>query len=114
MLLEMGTTMLERLGYTVIAQKNSMEALAIFQDEPEQFDIIITDQTILGMTGLDLSRRILQLRPEIPVILCTGYSSIVSEKKAKAMGIKGLAMKPLTRKKIAGLIRTIMDEDRLQ
>lgn len=114
MLLEMGTTMLERLGYTVTAQKSSVEALATFQNEPGQFDIVITDQTMPGMTGLDLSRCILQLRPEIPVILCTGYSSIVSEKKAKSMGIKGFVMKPLTRKNIAGLIRTILDEVRLE
>ncbi len=108
-LLEMGKIMLERLGYHVTARWNGIEALATFQDKQDQFDIVITDQTMPGMTGVDLSRRILQLRPNMPIILCTGYSSLISEEKARSMGIKGFAMKPLARKNVARLIRKILD-----
>jgi len=108
-LLEMGETMLERLGYHVSAKINSLEALAAFQKEPEAFDLVITDQTMPGLTGLDLSRRILQIRPDIPIILCTGYSSLISEENAKAMGIKGFVMKPLSKKYLATVIRDILD-----
>ncbi len=79
--------MLESSGYTVTTKMYSFEALKTFQNEPEAFDVVITDQTMPGMTGLDLSKRILQKRPEIPIILCTGYISIVNEEIAKAQGI---------------------------
>lgn len=109
MLLDMGKTMLERLGYHVTAKNNSFEALAAFQNEPEVFDLVITDQTMPGMTGSDLSRCILQIRPDIPIILCTGYSSIIAEEKAKALGIKGFIMKPFSKKDISTVIRKILD-----
>ena len=62
-----------------------------------------------GMTGSDLSRRMLQIRPDIPIILCTGYSTIISEEKAKSMGRKEFAFKPLAKKDIAKLIRKVLD-----
>jgi CheY-like chemotaxis protein len=105
-LTQMGKTMLERLGYHVTVRNNSLEALEIFHNQPDQFDIIITDQT---MPGSDLSRRILQIRSDIPIILCTGYSTIISEGKAKSMGIKEFAFKPLAKKVIAKLIRKVLD-----
>ncbi|MCP4341490.1 MAG: response regulator [Desulfobulbaceae bacterium] len=108
-LANMGKTMLERLGYHVTARNSSLEALETFQNQPDQFDIVITDQTMPGMTGSDLSRRMLQIRPDIPIILCTGYSTIMSEEKAKAIGIKEFALKPLAKKDIAKLIRKVMD-----
>ena len=108
-LVEMGKTLLERLGYRVTARKNSIEALTTFQNQPEAFDLIITDQTMPGMTGIDLSRRILQIRPEIPILLCTGYSSLISEEKALALGIRGFIMKPLTNKDIAVSIRKLLN-----
>ncbi len=108
-LANMGKTMLERLGYHVTVRKSSLEALEIFQNQPDKFDLVITDQTMPGMTGSDLSRRMLQIRPEIPIILCTGYSTIMSEEKAKSMGIKEFAFKPLTKQDIAKLIRKVLD-----
>lgn len=108
-LAKMGKTMLERLGYHVTVRNNSLEALETFQNQPDQFDIVITDQTMPGMTGSDLSRRILQIRPDIPIILCTGFSAIISEEKAKSMGIKEFALKPLAKKDIAKLIRKALD-----
>lgn len=105
----MGGTMLERLGYHVTTIENSAEALIAFQNKPNNFDLVISDQTIPGMTGIDLSRRILQIRPEIPIILCTGYSSIISEDKARSMGIKAFIMKPLSKKVLAGAVRKLLD-----
>ncbi|MDK9707187.1 MAG: cache domain-containing protein [Desulforhopalus sp.] len=109
-LAEMGKNMLERLGYEVTVETNSLEAIATFFKDPDQFDLILTDQTMPGMTGLDLAMHILTIRPDLPVILCTGYSTLVTEEKAKAAGIKGFAMKPLAKRDIARLIRKVLDE----
>jgi len=70
---------------------------------------VITDQTMPGMTGIDLARKILQIRPDLPIILCTGYSTLVNEEQAKAIGIKGFIMKPLSKQGIATLLRTVLD-----
>ena len=109
LLATMGKSMLEKLGYHVTIRTSSLEALETFQDHPDQFDIVITDQTMPGMTGADLASKLMQIKPEIPIILCTGYSTIISEEKAKAMGIKEFAFKPLAKKDIAQLIRKVLD-----
>ncbi len=109
MLAELGQAMLQRLGYRVTTRGNSLDALTTFQDQPDTFDLIITDLTMPGMTGVDLARRILQIRPSMPIILCTGYSSLITEDKAKAAGIKGFALKPLAKKDIGELIRKVLD-----
>lgn len=111
MLAEMAKNMLERLGYRVTVRNDSREALAAFLNQPDGFDLVITDQTMPGMTGSDLARRMLEVRPGMPIILCTGYSTLVSEEKASALGIKGFALKPLTKKDIAVLIRKVLDEE---
>ena len=108
-LVDLGKTVLERLGYEVTVRTSSMEAWNTFKNQPDRFDIVITDQTMPGVTGSDLALKMLQLRPNLPIILLTGYSSIISEKKAKSMGIKGFAMKPMVRKEIALLIRQVLD-----
>lgn len=110
-LAEMGKNMLEKLGYHVTVRRSSLEALQTFQNNPEAFDLVITDQTMPDMTGSDLSRRMLQIRPDIPIILYTGYSNLVDEDSAKAMGIKGFALKPLTKNAIAKLIRQVLSGD---
>jgi PAS domain S-box-containing protein len=112
MLAEMGQTMLERLGYEVTVRTSSLEALSAFQNQPDRFDAVITDQTMPGMTGLDLARRMLQIRPGVPIILCTGHSSLASEAQAKLYGLKGYAMKPLTKSAIATLLRQVLEEER--
>jgi PAS domain S-box-containing protein len=108
-LAEMAQTMLERLGYLVTVKNNSLEALAAFQNQPESFDLVITDQTMPGMTGMDLARRMLQIRPDLPIILCTGFSTLVSEDRARAIGIREFALKPLAKRDIAKLIRKVLD-----
>lgn len=109
-LAEMGKTMLERLGYNVTTKSSSLEALTTFHNHHDQFDLVITDQTMPGMTGADLARRMIQIRPDIPIILCTGFSSIISEEGAKAIGIKGFAYKPVTKEDLSKLIRKVLNE----
>ena len=112
-LAELGKTMLERLGYQVTVQTSSLEALAIFQNQPDRFEAIITDQTMPNLTGSDLARKILQIRPGLPIILCTGYSSLISEEKATSLGIKGFVLKPVTIRTISRLLRDVLDENKL-
>ena len=109
MLVELGKAMLERLGYEVTAMTSSIEALAIFQNRPDLFDAVITDQTMPGMTGMDLARQMLLIRPEIPIILCTGYSTLVNKEQAKIQGVKGFVDKPMTQQVIATLIRKVLE-----
>jgi len=111
-LADLGKATLEHLGYKVTSQTRSQDALALFQSQPDSFDVVITDQTMPGMTGMDLGRKILQVRPDLPIILCTGYSSIINEEQAKAAGFKGFAMKPLNKQVIATLLRKVLDENR--
>ncbi|RPH43721.1 MAG: response regulator, partial [Desulfobulbaceae bacterium] len=109
-LLGMSRKFLQKLGYKVTTRRNGLEALTTFRDQPDSFNLVITDQTMPGMTGSDLSRAILQIRPDIPIILCTGYSSIISEDKARSIGIKGFVMKPLAIDDFATLIRKVLED----
>lgn len=104
-LMEMGRDILEELGYRVTAATNSQKALERFRARPGEFDLVMTDMTMPGMTGADLSREILQIRPDIPIILCTGLSEMINEEKAMAMGIREFVMKPLNLRNIAELVR---------
>jgi CheY-like chemotaxis protein len=108
-LLEMGEQLLTRLGYKVTSQSNSEAALAFVQENPSRFDLVITDQTMPEMTGVELARRILAIRPDMPVILCTGFSHLVDADSARTAGIRGFAMKPLTKREIAKTIREVLD-----
>ena len=110
MLVEMCRDMLGRLGYSVTAVDSSLEALEVFRRAPEDFDLVISDQTMPGMTGDDLARQILRIRPDMPIIVCTGYSSVLSEDKARAIGIRELLLKPILRKDISLVIRKVLDD----
>lgn len=111
MLAEMNKVMLEKSGYAVTVQTSSREALATFSSRPEDFDIVITDQTMPGLTGFELAREMLRLRPELPIILCTGYSTIITEEKARSAGIKGFALKPLSKSRLTMLIREVLEKN---
>ena len=102
---------LERLGYTVVGTMDSIEALKIFTKDPDYFDLIITDQTMPKMTGAELAQKVLKIRPDIPIILSTGYSELISKEKSKAMGISEFIMKPLFAEEIATLIRSVLDKN---
>jgi PAS domain S-box-containing protein len=109
-LIEMGRELLEDLGYEVTVKNDSVEALALFTADPSRFDILITDQTMPDITGMELAKAVFTVRPGMPVILCTGYSHLVDADSAKAAGIKGFVMKPLTKKEIALAVRKALDE----
>ena len=87
---------LSSAGYEAKVYTNGREAWEAFQQQPDDWNLIITDQTMPYMTGEELAVRVMELRPEIPVILCTGYSERISEKKALALGIKDYLLKPLS------------------
>jgi len=107
---DIGKQVLERLGYTVVTQNDAHAALDVFRKQPDEFDLVITDMTMPKLTGDRLARDMLDIRPDIPIILCTGYSERMTEEKAQQLGIRGFAMKPIVMKEIAGLVRRILDE----
>jgi len=101
--------MLKRLGYKVQTKTNPNEALELFQSKPDQFDLVITDMTMPQMTGVKLAEKLKEVRFDIPIIICTGYSSLINEEKAKKMGIAAYVMKPLEMNDIAKTIRKVLD-----
>ncbi len=109
-IVQMIRQMLERLGYHVTARASSTDALEAFRTQPDKFDLVITDMTMPNMTGDKLAGELIKIRSDIPVILCTGFSEIMSKEKAAAMGIKGFLMKPVVIKDLSGMIRKVLDQ----
>lgn len=97
------------LGYKVETCNNSKEALALFKKDPQAFDLVITDMIMPEMTGDQLAQKMLAIRPDLPVILATGYSEGLTEAKAKEMGLKAFALKPLVMEALAHLIRKVLE-----
>jgi CheY-like chemotaxis protein len=89
--------------------KSSIEALEAFRAQPDRFDLVITDMTMPNMTGAELAPKLLDIRPDIPIILCTGFSEVINEEKAKAMGIREYILKPVVRDVLARTIRKVLD-----
>ena len=110
-LVDIGQQMLKRLGYTVVTKTNSLEALEEFQKGPEKFDLVITDMTMPNLTGVELSQRLMEIRPDLPIILCTGYSEKIDAQMAKSMGIRGFLMKPPAIQDMANTIREVLNHD---
>jgi CheY-like chemotaxis protein len=96
-------------GYRVRTFEDGAKAFKAFEKDPDQFDLIITDMTMPGMTGAEFSIRVLTLRPGIPIILCTGYSETFSEADALETGIRKYVQKPVETRSLAALIREILD-----
>ncbi|MGZ6274797.1 MAG: response regulator, partial [Syntrophales bacterium] len=111
-LVDLGKGMLESLGYSVTIKTNSLEALETFRAQPDAFDLIITDVTMPGMTGIELAKELMAIRSDIPIILCTGFSELIDEKQAKEMGIREFVMKPFVIGKHAKAIRKVLEEKR--
>lgn len=109
-IVDMMTQTLERLKYTVIAKTNSIDALETFSASPDRFDLVITDYAMPGMNGKQLTKKLMSIRPDIPIILCTGFSEDIDAAKAESMGLKGFLMKPVVREEIAEIIRNILDK----
>jgi PAS domain S-box-containing protein len=109
-LVNLAQKMLSKLGYTIETSINGDEALKLFQDSPDKYDLIITDMTMPGMTGDRLAQKFMEIRQDIPIILCSGYSEHISKEKAKKIGIREFVMKPLEMKALAKTIRKVLAE----
>lgn len=101
-------TRLKSRGYQVTAATDSRKALETFRSQPENFDLLITDQTMPGLTGADLARAVLEIKPSLPIIMCTGHSDIVSEKDAIGLGIKKYVFKPLHGDELLDAVREVL------
>ncbi len=109
-IIRMEQMLLERLGYTVTTRTGSLEALDTFKARPCSFDIVITDMTMPRMTGEKLSVELIKIRHDIPIVLCTGFSEILSPKQAEKAGIRAVLSKPIMMKDISNKIREILDK----
>ena len=107
-LVDLGKQMLESLGYHVVARTSSMDALDAFRARPDRFDLVITDMTMPHMTGERLATEVMALKPDISVILCTGFSERMDQEKTATMGIRALVTKPILKKDMAQTIRHVL------
>ena len=103
--------MLERLGYQVTSRTSSIDALEAFRANPNKFDVVITDMQMPNMSGDKLSVELARIRPDIPVLLCTGFSEVMSEEKAASLGINDFLLKPIVMKDLSQKIREVLDEN---
>ncbi len=101
--------MLEFLGYDVTTSLSSIEAHSLFCSDPGRFDLVITDMTMPDMSGDELARRLMDIRPDIPIMLCTGYSARIDEQIARNMGVRALVFKPIKLRALANLVREILE-----
>ncbi len=106
--------LLTLLGYQVTSFTSSVAALEVFLAHPDDFDLVITDMSMPKMTGADLAQRILALRKTIPILLCTGFSELINQEKAKSIGIKGYIMKPIISRQFAQVIRDVLDATKME
>ena len=109
-LADLGGRMLEQLGYEVTLQTDSLKALEVFKARPDDFDLVITDMAMPHLTGDKLAQQLLLIRPDIPIILCTGFSARVTEERARELGIQGYLLKPFVTEKMATTIRRVMEK----
>ena len=100
---------LERMGYKVSSRTSSIEALEAFTANPKKYDLIITDLAMPNMSGDKLSVELIKIRPDIPIILSTGFSERINEEKAVSIGIKGFLEKPIVKLQMAKMIRKVLD-----
>jgi PAS domain S-box-containing protein len=100
---------LQTLGYQATFSCNSLEALALIAQEPKAFDLLITDMTMPNLTGLELARKALSIRPNLPIILCTGFSELLNKEQAQALGIGAYLMKPVSVRELGHTVRQVLD-----
>ena len=108
---DVGRASLEALGYRVSPFSDSRKALEAFRADPERYDVVVTDQTMPGLIGSDLAGEMLRTRPDLPIILCTGYSKTLSREDAKAMGIGEYLLKPVMRNDLGRAVRRIVERE---
>lgn len=108
-ILKLAKDLLESLGYKVTTAEVSIDAINIFSDKPDYFDLVITDQIMPDLSGLNLAKKIIEIRSDIPIILCTGHGALLNKETIKNHGIRGLISKPITKTVIAKSIRDVLD-----
>jgi signal transduction histidine kinase/ligand-binding sensor domain-containing protein/ActR/RegA family two-component response regulator len=108
-LAEVGTQVLERLGYEVEGISNPISALETFREKPDQFQLVISDLTMPHMTGIQLAQEIKKIKPDIPIILCSGYSVSFTGEQIKTLGISDFIMKPIVKSELAQVVRRVLD-----
>ena len=109
-IVDMVKQMLDSLGYQITTRTSSIEALELFKAKAGSFDLVISDMTMPNLTGDKLAREIIQIEPETPIILCSGYSTRINQEQALAMGIRAFVPKPILRSEIAATIRKVLEE----
>jgi len=106
---ELEGQILSRLGYQVTVETDSLTALETFRSQPDAFDLVISDMTMPKMTGDQLAKKILAIRADIPIVICTGFSEKINENQAKDIGVKGFLMKPVPKVEMTQMLRKILD-----
>ncbi|MEJ2648821.1 MAG: response regulator, partial [Sedimentisphaerales bacterium] len=104
---------LERLGYAVVARTNSLDAMEEFQEKPDEFDLVITDQVMPNMTGTELARGIVSIRKDMPIILCSGFPEQVCHEELASIGIKHFIMKPVSRQELTSVVHEILESENI-
>ncbi len=108
---DMAGQILERLGYTVTTKISSAEALEMFRNQTKNFDIVISDMTMPEITGDKLALELLKINPDIPIILCSGFSERINDETIESLGIRAFVMKPISKNELAKTIRWVLDEN---
>jgi len=112
LLVEMNKQRLERLGYTIVGSTSSVEALEAFRREPHKFDLVVTDYTMPHMTGFELARNLLSIRPDLSIIMCSGLNEPVPTEKIKEAGIREFFVKPVGKNEFGQIVRRVLDRKR--
>jgi len=110
-ILKVEEEVLKKLGYSIAAEESPQDALELFKKNPEQFDLVITDMTMPSMAGDKFAETLIKARSDIPVILCTGFSEIMTKERAESIGIKGFLMKPATMRDLSMIVRKVLDKE---
>ncbi len=109
-----GEQILTHLGYAVVTKTNPHEAVELFQKQPDQFDVVVTDQTMPTMSGEAFAKALLEIRHDIPIVLCTGFSHTMSAEKANKIGLKGFLMKPVNGAVLAKTLHEVLQDHKGQ
>jgi CheY-like chemotaxis protein len=110
-LVDIGEQMLQKLGYKVDSRTSPYEALEVFRANPQKYDLVITDMTMPQMSGDAFAQEALKIRSDVPIILCTGFSNLMSPERAEEFGIRGFLMKPLTMVDLSKNIRKVIEQE---
>jgi CheY-like chemotaxis protein len=113
-LVELLRDQLQSLGYRVTAHVSPLEALADFLSRPLDFDVILTDLTMPGMSGADLAEKILKVRPDLPIVMATGYGHVMSEDRAREIGLRPLLFKPFSMAALGDAIQDALASTRTE